>query len=77
MAAHRDRHCPRPAARLGICADIRIILRLPSIYLAVHLHAVSYVIAAGLTVLFAVLVQGLTDRTLDRIDPATALKSVE
>ena len=34
------------------------LLRLPSIYLAVHLHAVSYVIAAGLTVLFAVLVQG-------------------
>jgi len=61
----------------GFAQTIRIILRLPSIYLAVHLHAVSYVIAAGLTVLFAVLVQGLTDRTLDRIEPAAALKSVE
>lgn len=61
----------------GFAQTIRIILRLPSIYLAVHLHAASYVTAAGLTALFAVLVQVLTNRTLDRIDPATALKSVE
>lgn len=54
-----------------------IILHLPSIYLAVHLHTISYVYAAGLTLLFALLVQLMTNRTLDRIDPATALKSME
>lgn len=53
------------------------ILNLPSIYLAVSLHLKSYLIAAGLTVLFAVCVSLFCDRILDAVDPVEALKSVE
>lgn len=53
------------------------ILNLPSMYLAVSLHPTSYVIAAGLSFLFALFVNKMTDRSLDRIDPVEALKSVE
>lgn len=53
------------------------ILNLPSIYLAVSLHGKSYLLAAGLTLVFAITVNLFTDRTLDGIDPVEALKSVE
>ena len=53
------------------------ILSLPSIYLAVSLHPVSYLIAGGLSLFFAILVNMITDRSLDVIDPVEALKSVE
>ena len=53
------------------------LLNLPSIYLAARLHAVSYLIAAALALLFALIVNLLMGRTLDRIDPVEALKSVE
>lgn len=53
------------------------ILNLPSIYLAVSLHPASYVISAGLSMIFALIVNGMTARTLNHIDPVTALKSVE
>jgi putative ABC transport system permease protein len=53
------------------------ILNLPSIYLAVSLHGVSYFYAAGLTLLFMVIVNLSSDRVLDRVDPVEALKSVE
>ncbi len=53
------------------------ILNLPSIYLAVSLHLKSYLIAIGLTVLFAVFVNLFCDRILDAVDPVEALKSVE
>ena len=53
------------------------ILNLPSIYLAVSLHRSSYLMAACLTILFAILVSLITNRMLDRIIPVEALKSVE
>ena len=53
------------------------ILKMPSIYFAVTIYTKSYFFAAGLALLFAFLVQLLTDRTLDVIAPAEALKSVE
>ena len=53
------------------------ILNLPSIYLAVSLHPVSYVISAALALGFSLIVNMITDRTLNRIDPVEALKSVE
>ena len=56
---------------------ISVILRLPSISLSVSIHPVSYLYSAVLTLLFALLVQLITNITLNRIDPATALKSVE
>ena len=56
---------------------LTIILTLPSMYLAVSLHPVSYLIAGGLTLGFALLVNRITDRSLDDINPVEALKSVE
>ena len=53
------------------------ILKMPSIYFEVTIYDKSYFFAAGLAVLFALLVQVMTDRTLDGIAPAEALKSVE
>lgn len=53
------------------------ILNLPSIYLAVSLHAVSYLVGAVLTFGFALAVNFIMDRVLNRIDPVEALKSVE
>ena len=56
---------------------ISMILRLPSIYLAVSLHVPSYFYAAILSFLFAIIVNLVTDRVLNKIDPVEALKSVE
>lgn len=56
---------------------LTMILTLPSMYLAVSLHPVSYLIAGGLTLGFALLVNRITDRSLDDINPVEALKSVE
>lgn len=56
---------------------LTMILNLPSIYLAVSLHPVSYLISGGLSLLFALIVNKITDRGLDVINPVEALKSVE
>ncbi len=53
------------------------ILNLPSIHLAVSLHTISYFMAAGLVIIFALAVQFFTDRSLNAVDPVSALKSVE
>ena len=53
------------------------VLKMPSIYFAVTIYTQSYFFSAGLAMLFAFLVQFMTDRTLDTIAPAEALKSVE
>ena len=53
------------------------ILSLPSMYLAVSLHPISYFIAGGLSLVFALIVNVITDKSLDQIDPVEALKSVE
>ena len=53
------------------------ILNMPSIYFAVTIYDRSYFIAAGIALVFAFIVQFLTDRSLDVIDPVEALKSVE
>ena len=53
------------------------ILRMPSIYFEVTIYNKSYFFAAGLALLFALLVQVMTDHTLNGIAPAEALKSVE
>ena len=53
------------------------ILNMPSIYFAITIYGRSYWIAAGIAFGFALIVQLLTDRSLDVIDPVEALKSVE
>lgn len=57
--------------------SLSVLLNLPSIYLPSSLHPVSYVYAALLDIAFAVIVNLMTNRSLDRLDPAVALKSVE
>ncbi|MGN0405185.1 MAG: FtsX-like permease family protein [Bariatricus sp.] len=52
-------------------------LKMSSIYFEVSIHKVSYLIAAALAIGFALAVNLITDRSLDRIDPVEALKSVE
>lgn len=65
-----------PLGRL-FAESLVIILNLPSIYLAVSLHPVSFLYSAVLCVSFALAVSFLTNRSLNEIDPVTALKSVE
>ncbi len=60
---------------LGHC--LTWVLRLPSIYFAVSIHKSSYFIAAGISFGFALLVDFITNHTLDRVNPVEALKSVE
>ena len=52
-------------------------LNMPSIYFEVEVHWWSYLIAAAITLVFALLVQLVTNPILDRIDPVSSLKSVE
>lgn len=52
-------------------------LNMPGIYFAVVLQPVSYLITIALSIGFALLVDFLTDRILDHIDPVEALKSIE
>lgn len=65
---------PVGAALSSMLTDI---LNMPSIYFAVTIYGRSYWIAAGIALVFAFIVQFLTDRSLDVIDPVEALKSVE
>ena len=53
------------------------VLNMPSLYFAVSIYPVSYLYSGGLAIIFALLVQLITNRTLDGIDPAEALKSIE
>lgn len=53
------------------------ILRIPSMYVAVSLHTESYFIAIGMSFIFAVIVNVIMNRSLDKIDPVEALKSIE
>ncbi len=53
------------------------ILKLPSIYFAVTIYPVSYFIAAGIALMFALMVDFITDKALDKINPVEALKSIE
>nr|WP_295682726.1 FtsX-like permease family protein [uncultured Lachnoclostridium sp.] len=52
-------------------------LKMQSIYFAVSIHPISYVISAVMAYVFALLVNLITDRSLDVIDPIEALKSIE
>lgn len=52
-------------------------LKMPSIAFVTHVEPLSYVLAAVLTMGFAVLVNLVTNRTLDKVDMISALKSVE
>lgn len=52
-------------------------LRMPSIHFAISVHGLSYVYAAGLSLLFALIVNIITNRTLNDIHMVESLKSLE
>ena len=58
-------------------AWIMSVLNLPSIYFYTTIYPISYLYAAVMSIGFAFLVNMMTDRSLDKIDPVEALKSVE
>ena len=53
------------------------MMKFPSIYMTVSLHPMSYLISASLSFAFTLIVNAIMNRSLDKIDPVTALKSVE
>lgn len=53
------------------------ILKMPAIYFADHLFPISYLYAAVITIIFAFIVNSITDKSLDKINPVEALKSIE
>lgn len=56
---------------------LTIALNMPSIHFAVHVEPFSYLISALIAFCFAVAVNWITNRTLNRINMVEALKSVE
>ena len=53
------------------------ILKMPAIYFADQLFPISYLYAATITIVFAFIVNTITDKSLDKINPVEALKSIE
>ncbi|MCU6762598.1 FtsX-like permease family protein [Brotonthovivens ammoniilytica] len=72
---------------MGICLGLPLghvlgnvlagVLNMPSIQFAASIHPVSYVIAAVVSFCFALIVDLVTNRILDRINMVEALKSIE
>lgn len=65
-----------PAGNL-LGAWLMSILNMPAIYFKATLYPISYGIAAIMAISFAFIVNFITDRSLDVIDPVEALKSIE
>lgn len=53
------------------------ILKMPAIYFAHTLYPISYLYSAVITIIFAFIVNSITDKSLDKINPVEALKSIE
>ncbi len=53
------------------------VLQMPSLYFDVHVEPVSYAIAVALSFVFTIVVNQVTNRSLNRIDMVGALKSAE
>ena len=60
-----------------LCGLLTDILKMPSLYFQVYIEPVSFVYSGAITLLFSLLVNIIMHRTLDSIDPAEALKSIE
>lgn len=65
-----------PAGR-ALTGGLISLLAIPAAQVPVRLEPASYLLAAGAALIFALLVQLVTDRILDKIDMVQALKSVE
>ena len=68
--------CGMPAG-LALGRYVMGILEFPSLEFYITLYPESYLIAGVITLVFALIVNMITDRTLDRINMVEALKSVE
>ena len=53
------------------------VLEMPSIYFYPSLYPISYLYAAVISICFALIVNFMTNKSLNRIDPVEALKSIE
>ena len=53
------------------------VLKMPSIYFADQLEPISYLYTMAIAIVFALVVNTITDRSLDKINPVEALKSIE
>lgn len=56
---------------------LTMVLKIDALYFAVSINPLSYVFAAALSIGFALIVNLITNRLLDKIDMVEALKSVE
>lgn len=65
-----------PAGRF-VSGLLTSILKMPAVYFAVSVQPFSYIFAAGMTLIFALIVNLITNRSLDGIDMVDALKSIE
>ncbi len=65
-----------PAGRM-VSELLTTVLKMPSIYFAVYINPLSYLISGLISFGFALIVSFMTKRTLDRINMVEALKSVE
>lgn len=65
-----------PAGRI-LSGFLIAALNMPSIHFTVYITPTSYLISAAITFGFAIIVNWVTNRTLDRINMVEALKSVE
>ena len=57
--------------------SLTYILKMPSMYFAVEIHPIGYIISCALSIVFALAIMLMTNRSLDRIDMVGALKSAE
>ena len=65
-----------PAGRL-LSIMLMAALNMPSIQFVVYIQPLSYLLSAAITFFFAIVVNWMTNRTLNRINMVEALKSVE
>lgn len=56
---------------------LQYVLKIPGLYFAVSIHKISYLYCAVTAFVFALIVNQITNRLLNRIDPVEALKSIE
>ena len=68
--------CGLPLGRV-LSGMLTSALKMPSIHFAVTVYPVSYLYAALLSLGFALIVNFMTNRTLNQIDMVEALKSIE
>ncbi|MCC8029027.1 MAG: hypothetical protein LIO75_04395 [Lachnospiraceae bacterium] len=61
----------------GISLCLGMMLEIPGVYFAISVHKSTYLICAVIAFAFALAVNQITNRTLNKIDPVEALKSVE